>query len=319
MTLCFEKEIFIVSLTKIVTATCVVLGVALTNAVVWAADTPEADAASAWARPMLLGAHRGGKGEWPENTVLAFSEAATQYPDMLLEGDLQLSKDGVVVVIHDTTVDRTTNGSGGVKELTLAQLKALDAGYRFSADGGKTYPYRGTGITIPTLDEILQAMPKNRALFELKDGEGLVEKVVPLLRKYGATDRVLIASFKPELMAALRKQMPEIATCYDRGGALALLSALRVGDWDAYEPTARVLSLPKRYITQFKLTTEEFRKMQEKGVLIQVHTLNTPEEIDHFRAMGVDSILTDFPSLLAQRLTPKNKQLEPRIDTNLHE
>ncbi|MCF6286626.1 MAG: glycerophosphodiester phosphodiesterase [Candidatus Hydrogenedentes bacterium] len=301
------------SLTKIVSATCIVLGAALASGVVWAVDVVEADAASAWARPMLLGAHRGGKGEWPENTVLAFSEAATQYPDILLEGDLQLSKDGVVVVIHDRTVDRTTNGSGTVQELTLAQLKALDAGYHFSSDGGKTYPYRGTGITIPTLDEILQAMPKNRALFELKDGEGLVAKVVPLLRKHGAADRILIASFKPELMAAMREQMPEIATCFDRGGALALLSALRTGDWSAYEPTARMLSLPKRYIVQFKLTAEEFRKMQEKGVLIQVHTLNTPEEMDHFRAMGVDSILTDYPALLARCLTARNNQLEPRI------
>ena len=288
------------SLTRMISAACIVLGVTMLHGVAGAADGVEADGASPWARPMLLGAHRGGKGEWPENTVFAYSEAAKKYPDILLEGDLRLSQDGVVVVVHDATADRTTDGSGAVKDMTLAQLKALDAGYRFTPDEGKMFPFRGKGIVIPTLEEVLQAIPKNRFLLELKDGEGLAVKVTAILRKYKAGERILIASFKPELMAAMRKQMPEIATCYDRGGALALLSALRVGDWDAYKPTARMLSLPKHYVTQFKLTTEEFRRMQEKGVLVQVHTLNTIEEISHFMAMGVDSILTDYPGLLAQ-------------------
>lgn len=252
-----------------------------------------------WSRPMILGAHRGGGGEWPESTLLAFRNAAERFPDILLEGDLQLSKDGVVVVIHDKDVDRTTNGSGPVKAFTLAELKALDAGYTFTRDGGATFPYRGQGITIPTLEEVLAVIPEGRVLFELKDGEGLVDAVVPIIQAHGATERLLMASFNPEFMSQLRSALSDVATCFDVPGAMALLSALRQGDWAGYTPTARMLSIPKRYASQFSLTGEEVGRLQEKGILVQVHTLNTEEDFTHYLAMGVDSILTDFPSDLA--------------------
>jgi len=268
-----------------------------------AEDAPQApDGASAWTRPLLLGAHRGGAGVWPENTVEAFVQAAAAYPDILLEGDLQLSRDGAVVLMHDRTVDRTTDGSGAVKDLTLAELKALDGGYRFSRDGGKTFPLRGQGIAIPTLDEILTQLPKNRILFELKDGDGLAEKAAAIIRKHGAEDRIIIASFQPALMAALKRAMPEVATCFDMPGALALLTALRVGDWDSYTPTDQMLSIPSRYVAEFQLTAEEFGRVRAKGVLVQVHTLNDAEEIRHFIEMGVDSILTDYPERLAAHM-----------------
>ena len=261
------------------------------------AESAEPDA-DPWSKPMLLGAHRAGQGEWPENTVLAFKEAANKFPTILLEGDLQLTKDGEVVVIHDLTVDRTTNGTGAVKDLTLAEVKALDAGYHFTVDDGASFPWRGKGITIPTFDEVLAVMPNHRALFELKDSEGLVEKVAPIIRTHNATKRILIASFKPELMAAFRAQMPDMATCYDMRNAIGLLFALRGGDWENYVPTDRMLSLTKGHVAQYKFTAAEVKKLQAKGVLVQVHTLNTPEEIAHFVELGVDSILTDLPTLL---------------------
>ena len=258
--------------------------------------------ASAWERPMVLGAHRGGKDEWPENTVVAFREAAAAYPDILLEGDLQLSRDGAVVVIHDKTVDRTTEGTGAVKDLSLTELKALDAGYRFTPDGGQTFPWRGKGVTIPTLEEVLSAAPRHRFLLELKDGDGLTEKAIPILRAHGGEERIIIASFQPELMAALRAQWPGVATCYDQPRAFALLTALRQGDWAGYTPTDRMLSLPKRYVKQLSITKAEIAKIQQKGILVQVHTLNAAGEITQYRALGVDSILTDRPALLATLL-----------------
>ena len=259
-----------------------------------------------FSRPMLMGVHRGGAAEWPENTVVAFREVARAFPDVLLEGDLQLSKDGAVVLLHDKTVDRTTNGTGAVKDLTLAELKALDAGYQFTTDGGVTYPWRGKGVTIPTFEEVLEIMPTQRALFELKDGVGLVAKVVPLIQAHNATERIIIASFQGALMKEMRTQLPEIATCFDREGALALFMALRVGDWDAYVPTDRMLSLPKGYVKQFAITGEEIQQLQQKGILVQVHTLNTEAEMDHYIALGVDSILSDYPSRLAARIAAKD-------------
>lgn len=258
-----------------------------------------------FSRPLLMGVHRGGAAEWPENTVLAFREVAKAYPEVLLEGDLQLTKDGVVVLLHDRTVDRTTNGTGAVKDLSLAEVKALDAGYHFSPDGGATYPWRGKGVTIPTLEEVLAVMPQHRALFELKDGEGLVAAVVPVIRAHEATDRIIIASFQEVLMQELRAAMPEIATCYARPGALKLFMALRVGGWETYVPTDRMLSLTRGHFKQFSITAEEVGRIREKGILVQAHTLDTKEEIDHFIDMGVDSILTDHPSLLAARIAAK--------------
>ena len=99
-----------------------------------------------FAKPMLLGAHRGGRALWPENTVVAFRACAERWPDILLEGDLHLTADGHVVVLHDATVDRTTDGAGPVAGMTLEQVKQLDAGYRFTPDDGATFPWRGKGV-----------------------------------------------------------------------------------------------------------------------------------------------------------------------------
>ena len=263
-------------------------------------DTTAASSVDLWKGPMLLGAHRGGGGAWPENTLYAFTEAAKKYPEILLEGDLQLSEDGHVVLIHDKTVDRTTEGTGAVKDLTLAQLKALDAAYDFSPDNGKTFPLRGKGITIPTLDELLEALPKRPFLLELKDGETITASSLEVMKKHQAENRILLASFNPERMNQVRTLAPNMATCYDMNNAMGMLQALRKGDWDAYTPAARVLSLPKKYVRIFKLTPEEIGKIRKKGIMVQVHTLNTPESIQQYIDMGVDSILTDFPERLNQ-------------------
>src|SRR5262245_19840849 len=104
------------------------------------------------ARPVI--AHRGDSAHFPENTIPSFDRAVELGADAI-EFDLRVSRDGEVVIIHDPTVDRTTNGTGPVSSLTLAELRALDAGARFTTDGGKSIPFRGRGLTIPTFDEML--------------------------------------------------------------------------------------------------------------------------------------------------------------------
>jgi glycerophosphoryl diester phosphodiesterase len=103
-------------------------------------------------------AHRGGGRLRPEATLPAFENALSVGADVL-EFDLHASSDGVVVVIHDETVDRTTDGTGAVQAMTFAELRMLDAGYEFTPDGGQTFPYRGMGIQIPTLVEVLAGFP----------------------------------------------------------------------------------------------------------------------------------------------------------------
>lgn len=254
-------------------------------------------------KPLVLGAHRGGKDMWPENTLLAYKEAARQWPDILLEGDLQLTSDGQVVLMHDHTVDRTTNGTGLVKDKTLAELKALDAGHHFTRDRGKTFPYRGQGVTIPTLAELFEALPEHRYIFELKEGAGLAEAAVEVIRKAGLQERVILASFNPILIQEVKKIAPEIPTCYDYPGAMVLLTTLRQGDWDAYQPTDLMLSVPDNLQSRFNIQPDEIKKIREKGILYQVHTLNRVDEMRAALEYGADSILTDRPDLLHELLS----------------
>lgn len=109
-------------------------------------------------RPLVF-AHRGGGGLIPENTLEAFVYSARMGVDVL-ELDVHATKDGALVVLHDASVDRTTDGRGRVNELTLDEIKKLDAGYLFSADGNQTFPFRGRGVTVPTLSEIFDALPE---------------------------------------------------------------------------------------------------------------------------------------------------------------
>ncbi len=142
--------------------------------------------------PLLI-AHRGGSGLAPENTILAFRRALEWWRADLLEIDVQPTRDGDAVVIHDPTVDRTTEGSGRVAELTVTELAGLDAGYRFTPDGGASYPLRGAGVRISTLREVLETFPGTRVNVEIKDARAQ-EPVWDTVRALGAEQRVLIAA-----------------------------------------------------------------------------------------------------------------------------
>lgn len=251
-------------------------------------------------RPFLLGAHRGGVRIRPENTALAFREAARRYPDILLETDVRLTKDGALVLLHDETVDRTTDGKGKIADLTLDAVRKLDAGYRFSLDG-RTYPFRGKAVRIATLEEALDAAPNHRFEIDVKSPDA-AEKVADLLIRKKAVDRVLLASFVPAAMTRLRARLPEAAACYDFGNGARLLTALRGQGWDAYKPEADVLSMMKEQVVSFKLTDEEIARVRAKGIRFQIHTLNEEAEMQRWKKSGVDSILTDRPDVLAGEL-----------------
>jgi glycerophosphoryl diester phosphodiesterase len=253
-----------------------------------------------FSKPILLGAHRGGGGQCPENTLHAFQEVIKACPDVLLETDARLTADGAVVLLHDKTVNRTTNGIGEVSTLTLAQVKALDAGYKFSTDNDATFPFRGKGLTVATLKEVLETLPNAHMLVELKGEPALADAALAVIREAKAEDRVLLASFVPPTMERARQIAPAMAFCYDMKNGTALLMALRGSKWADYLPQADVLSIDEKMIAQYKITPEEIQKLQAKGIRFQVHTINDPTRMKEFVTQGVDSILTDNPSALAK-------------------
>lgn len=256
-----------------------------------------------FSKQILLGAHRGGADEWPENTLYGFQECATAHPGILLETDARLTSDGAVVLLHDKTVDRTTNGTGEVSTLTLEQVKALDAGYKFTTDNGATFPQRGKGLTIATLKEVLEALPDAHMLVDLKGEPALADAAIKIIRDVKAEDRVLFASFVPPTMERARQLAPDMAYCFDMKNGTALLMSVRGTKWAEYTPQADVLSIDDGMIERYKLTPEEIKKIQAKGIRFQVHTINDPALMKAFVAQGVDSILTDKPTALANVIT----------------
>ena len=255
------------------------------------------------ARPVLLGLHRGGMDLWPENTVVAFEAAAQRWPDALLEMDVHMTADGHVVVIHDATVDRTTNGSGLVSTMTLAEIQALDGAYRFTRDNGATFPYRGKGITIPTLEEVLAVSNTHRFLIEMKDGEDVAAATVAAVRAANASDRAILAAAPPVFIEQTRAIAPDIATSYDFISASTMLDELRAGDWKNYAPQHRMLALSPTLKTRVGLMPEEIAAIREKGILVAFWTINEETEMRRLLSLGVDSIITDRPDALAAILT----------------
>lgn len=265
-------------------------------------DLPVDDAPgdTAAALPTLLGdrflniAHRGGGRLAPEETMAAYQHAVDLGVDVI-EIDVHSTADGVVVCAHDADVDRTTNGTGPIHGMTFDALQALDAGYRWTADGGATYPFRGTGLKVPTMEEVLRAFPGTPTAIEIKQATpDIVADVVGIVEATGAADRVVIASFYDGTIAAVREADPQLLT------AFALGEMLRFADVDdssegLYTPPAPILQAS----FDDTLDAERVARAQRLGVKVHVWTVNDRAAMEAAIDMGVDGIFTDDPALLA--------------------
>jgi glycerophosphoryl diester phosphodiesterase len=253
-------------------------------------------------QPPLVMAHRGGKGLWPENTVYAFERAQALGVDVL-EMDVHGTADGVPVVIHDSTVDRTTDGAGPVRDFSVSGLKALDAGYQWSPDDGQTFPYRGQGITVPTVEEVFAAFPATPMNIEIKHLDPpLISRFCSLIREYGMADWVLIASFDDEAMGAFRDQCPEVATSTAENEVIMLFAFGKVFLEAIYSPGAGAVQVPE-YRNDLHVLTPRFVAAAH-GRNLQVHawTINDPADMRRLVDLGVDGIITDYPDRLFEVL-----------------
>jgi glycerophosphoryl diester phosphodiesterase len=252
-----------------------------------------------FSKSIQFGAHRGGMKWRPESTLGSFRESNALWPDMLVETDARVTKDGVAVLLHDATVNRTTNGTGPVAEMTLEEVQALDAGFDLTFDKGETHPYRGKGYQIPTVVEVLKALPEKHFLIEIKDQPGCAQALVKAIRESNAVDRVCIASFSPAQMKIARELEPGLAMCYAADTIPRLLGALRGDRWEEYVPEADLLIMNYHQLPRYGVTEADFPKLQAKGIPICLYTVNTPEEMNHLLDLGVDGMLTDHPDMLA--------------------
>ncbi|MBV6394577.1 MAG: Glycerophosphodiester phosphodiesterase, cytoplasmic [Anaerolineales bacterium] len=232
--------------------------------------------------PLILG-HRGAKYYAPENTLAAFTRALDQGAHGV-ELDAKLSADGVVVVHHDETVNRTTNGTGRVTQLSLAQLRELDAGSFFSE--------KFRGEKIPTLEEVFETIGR-RAIINVEltnyfsPGDDLVEKTCHLIRRHALQERVLFSSFNAGNLRKAAHFLPEVSRgLLAREGMIGLWArsfGFNFGDYAALHP----------YITD--VTHQEVQRVHRLKRRINVWTSNREEDTRRLIAWGVDGILTDDP------------------------
>jgi len=242
-------------------------------------------------------AHSGGKGHAPENTLYAF-ERALELGAEILETDVWSTADGEIVMLHDEEVDRTTNGSGSVKEKTLAEVKELDAAWWFTLDDGDTYPLRGQGIRVPTLEEAFEAFPNRPFLIEIKQERPPIEQVVlSLIETYGMKRKVCLASFHDRVMERVRKLDPDI---YTSGGIWEtfFFVALPVDILAGAGLALQAFQVPEEYSGIKVLTPEFIEKARQLGIEVHVWTVNESDDMRRLLAMGVHGIITDFPDRL---------------------
>ena len=251
--------------------------------------------------PLVI-AHQGGNQIGPDETLPTYQQAVDLGVD-ILEGDLHITSDGVLVLMHDESVDRTTNGSGLIEEMTLAELKTLDAAYRWTPDDGATYPYRGQGISVPTLAELFDAFPGFPVNLEIKKTErSIAQPLCDLLREYDMQEKVLIASFHDERMAEFREVCPEVATSGSRGEVteFVILNYAFLGG--IYSPATNALQVPERDSGILIVRPGFISGANSRNIQVHVWTPNTREELQHFIDLGVDGIITDRPDLLLELL-----------------
>lgn len=249
--------------------------------------------------PTVIG-HRGASGEKPENTMAAFERAVAQGA-VILETDVHASRDGALVLFHDDTLERTTDGAGRVADHTRAELERLDAGYRFGPDAG--FPERGRGHRIPLFEEALKAFPDVRFNVEIKARDPrLIAGVVELVRRLGREDTVLLAAASDATMADLRAHLAETgvrpAVGASAGDVLACVRAALDGAPPPPGPMA--LQVPPDFGGRPLVTRDLVDYAHAHGIAVHVWTINEPAEMERLLDLGVDGVMSDFPGRLAE-------------------
>jgi len=245
--------------------------------------------------PRVFG-HRGAAGLAPENTLPSFALGLALGADML-ELDVHASRDGVVVVFHDPTLDRTTNGTGPLRERSLYELQQLDAGHHFTRDG-RDFPYRGHGLRIPTLEAVLKDFPLAYCNIEIKQADPpIVTDVLRVIRRLDAQHRVLLAAEHDSIMQQIRPLAGDIATSFSAAEIADFVGRLQAGGLDDYQPSGRALQIPPSFSDIELVTPESVAAAHRCGLEMHVWTINDPSEMQRLLALGVDGIMSDLPGL----------------------
>jgi glycerophosphoryl diester phosphodiesterase len=243
-------------------------------------------------------AHRGGAALWPENTLAAF-EGALALGYRYIETDVHITKDGRIVCFHDETLERTTSGHGPLAALTLEELRELDAGYHFTRDG--EHPFRGKGLTVPTLEEALALDPRLHLNLEIKPHQAKMEQALwDELDRLDAHDRVLVAAARDLCVHRFRALRPRdpMPTSPGIRGVLRFWVGVRTGLARFDRCAFQALQVPPTYRGLTVVDRRFVDAAHRHGVHEHVWTIDDPDEMARLLDLGVDGVMTDRPDLL---------------------
>jgi glycerophosphoryl diester phosphodiesterase len=239
-------------------------------------------------------AHRGGAKIGPENTLVGFQNGLSAGAEVL-ELDVHLTKDGELVVIHNNTVDDTTNETGLVREMTLQQLKQLDAGYDFSYDDDKSHPYRGKGVVVPTMGEVYRAYPDVPLNVEIKETQDGIElKLWRAIEAAGAEDHTLVVAKKTSVIRRFREVSGgQVAT-----GASAPEMVTFIICSHLYPSCPLRHSYQALQVWKGVGTSGLIQAAHRAGIRVDVWTVDEEKDMRRFIDYGVDGIMSDRPDIL---------------------
>ncbi len=251
-------------------------------------------------RPLFF-AHRGGSALAPENTLPAYERGLALGADAL-EMDIHYTRDGEIVVFHDDTLERVTDGSGPISALTLDEIRRLDAGYRFTPDGGATYPWRGKGVTVPTLADVFERFPDVRINIEIKVGDEQGDRrFARLLLDRGWADRAMVGSFDDRTLARFRAVSEgRVATSASASEARAFLLHVLFRATRRLRPSYHALQVPEVHRGIRVVSPTSIRLARELGLDTHVWTVDSGSDMERLLDWGVDGLMTDRPDTLAE-------------------
>jgi glycerophosphoryl diester phosphodiesterase len=250
-------------------------------------------------RPLVI-PHGGGDGLFPENTMYAYEQSQALGGDVI-DIDVKVAADGVLVAFHDPTLDRTTEATGPVTALTSTELAQLDAGYDFEVDG--TFPFRGQGIGVPTVEEIMRAFPDTLTTIDLKTpGAEPVQPVCDLLRRLGRSDDVYVGTESNDQPTLFRATCPEIHTSGTSEERQQRRAALEAGETSS--PIAQLVSQPPLIGDDGKrrITEESLAFAHNSGTAVFAWVIDDRATMEEFIEMGIDGIYTRRPDLMVELL-----------------
>ncbi len=261
--------------------------------------------------------HRGAGGELPGNTMESFSRLLEIFPGAMIELDVWRSSDGVAVVFHDRLLDHETNGTGPVEKYAFQDLRRLDRAFRITRDRGKTFPLRGNGYRIPSLEEVLKNFSGSPLSIDIKyHTRNFAAEVADEVESLGARERAILGSFSSNIISYIRKRNHGIATSCTVREAAAFYLLGKTPLWKYYRFSGDILMIPEFSDGElpeflggserqgFRIITHGLiRRAHEHNVPVIAWTINRKENMERLISWGIDGIVTDYPAILEKAVS----------------